>query len=144
MVIAFRLFVTLAALFLASCTPGTKYRLFNNTAEEVELILVGESTRLASHEWTELKWTRNPLLIVRVGTRTLNYSVAFSYFGQITTAGTEIQLPMPPARWGVVAYCFQLEQNGDVYFVPCEASFPAEVPRAQPQGLPLRPIESKA
>ena len=131
------------ALTLSSCTPGTKYLLFNNTGEEIEILLVGETYKLQSHEWLDLNWPRNPLLIVRTGERTFNYAVSFSYSGRVSVSGVEVVLPVGGCSLSLlyVTFCLQIERDGSVYVVPRGESFPASVPRPQPQGFPVHPIE---
>lgn len=138
---AFRFVVAVVALWLSSCTPGTKYFLFNNAGEEIEIITVDRPLRLGQNQLTELDWLRNPLLLFRVGSRTFGYAVALSWNGKVSVAGVELQLSNPSSGAFTLNYCFQLEKNGDLYYVSCNESLPVSAPRSQPQGFPLHPSD---
>lgn len=139
----------LTALSLQGCPNGVAIELFNNSKEEL-LILMQDNGQLKWSPRTSLRFQSGepglkaardvrdhivPLLSVKKGTMLLNYKLSFydtpdEYISY--SAGTTFTS-------GTIKYRLQLEENGNLYLVNPEYPFPARNLEPQPSGFPIKP-----
>jgi hypothetical protein len=138
--------VLLIAAATASCTPGTKYSLYNNTDSTIAVRIAQQTYSIASRVEAELEnWYAGPV-IVETSTGKWSYSVTFPAFHALAVNGAynEKASSFSKAEFAARRITIQLNSDGRVFVVPSGTTVPVSPAVEQPDGFPLLPSAAAA
>lgn len=133
--------ILLLVLSIASCTPGTRYTLFNNTDGDIIVTVDRQTYSIPKGGRGSLENWYASSVAIETGSLTWSYSIHLPAFHELAVGSSynEKAFSFSQPEFSARRITVQVNSDGRIFIVPPSAAAPVPTNVVQPDGFPLSP-----
>lgn len=136
--------ILLLVLSVSSCTPGTKYTLFNNTDGDIAVTIDRQTYSIPKGGLGPLENWYAGSITIETKSQRWSYSIHLPAFHELVVNGSYDEKAFSFSQSELSARRITAQVNGDgrIFIVPVSVATPVPTNAIQPNGFPLSPTNS--